>query len=1088
MLALDILCLCTSLPDDCIALRIRDELANQNAETTNLTNKLDREIHGLRAQLEAAKYDVIKYCIGTLISISAVGLATIPSKPFPFDDRPDEVCCYPGYPCCDVPFPPLADEDDDTVKEYFRRSLADCPMIAEGDLRPQSRLQRILARQGESHYLLGLIQDLVHKPSVGPTQQRIRSITTPDTLFVSTSWRHPWDPVHNCVLENTHHEQPLRPLSYHTHVRRAEHGRKWKRGSTGKPRRQEKLKEIKARLNFEEPSQHSESGASSRRRDLRKKLDARRVRNTVESPEQRRERSISPRRGNPEIKTVSRRLEKGVFHRLGDKDKSVRSNNSEYRPHHGSHRETESCYQSSRSKGTKLTSGRHRYKRSPSREDEELSESDNNKGGHWKSRSKKQRSNIEDDDLAQPWVCEKTDPCTPRIRYFDLPKRTRMPSHVKTYDGSEDPEDHLKIFQAAAKVERWAMPTWCHMFNSTLIGSARVWFDDLPPEPVYNYNDLKEAFLANFRQQKKCIKDPIELAHIKDVKGASEVMRISEFMHGITNLELIKRLHDNIPKSVEEMMKIKELHKAGKLSHLIKDLKQNRVKDQPKAAKKGETSSKDKALTILMVRPWHKVARQKNTQSFSFVSKISFPPIGEEEGTEGPMIIEAEVGGHFTHRMYVDRGASSEIMYEHCINIPRPKIRSQMVLATTYLIGFNGEIIWPMGQIALMVKIGDEEHSTSAMMNFMVFPVEGGVLTLKRSRIVLLECAMVSGPEGQPATAEQPAEERIKVAIHPEYLEQTVSIGSTLREESRGKLCDLLKRNWDVFDWKPADMTGQASERNKAIQEEAEKLVDAGIMNEVHYHSWLANPVMVKKHDGSWRMCVDFKDLNKACPKDGYPLPKIDWKVESLCGYPFKCFLDAYKGYHQIKMPQNLKVYVDDLVIKSRTEDEIMRDMVEMFRTLKEINMKLNPKKCTFGVEEGMFIGCLKDVQKLSGKLASLNRFLAKYAEKSLPIFKTLKKCTKKSDFHWTAEAEDACKQMKRLIADLPTLTTPMEKEVNHQLHSGSKRTESAVQQKGRGTKQMPIYFVSRALRGPKINYMQMEKLVSSGTRQQAAK
>ncbi|GKE82409.1 hypothetical protein Tco_1552409 [Tanacetum coccineum] len=88
---------------------------------------------------------------------------------------------------------------------------------------------------------------------------------------------------------------------------------------------------------------------------------------------------------------------------------------------------------------------------------------------------------------------------------------------------------------------------------------------------------------------------------------------------------------------------------------------------------------------------------------------------------------------------------------------------------------------------------------------------------------------------------------------------------------------------------------GQAPERNKAIQEEVEKLVDAGIMKEVHYHSWLSNPVMVKKHDGSWRMCVNFKDLNKACPQEGYPLPEIDWKVESLCGYPFKCFLDAYK-------------------------------------------------------------------------------------------------------------------------------------------------------------------------------------------------
>ncbi|GJR29984.1 reverse transcriptase domain-containing protein [Tanacetum coccineum] len=116
--------------------------------------------------------------------------------------------------------------------------------------------------------------------------------------------------------------------------------------------------------------------------------------------------------------------------------------------------------------------------------------------------------------------------------------------------------------------------------------------------------------------------------------------------------------------------------------------------------------------------------------------------------------------------------------------------------------------------------------------------------------------------------------------------------------------------------------------------------------------------------------------------------------------------------------------------------------------------MKLNPRKCTFGVEEGMFLGyqintngikvcpdkvdavlsiqspkCLKDVQKLNGKLASLNRFLAKSAEKSLPFFKTLKKCTKKSDFSWTKEAEYAFKQMKELIANLPTIIVPEEKE-----------------------------------------------------------
>ncbi|GJQ94070.1 reverse transcriptase domain-containing protein [Tanacetum coccineum] len=103
----------------------------------------------------------------------------------------------------------------------------------------------------------------------------------------------------------------------------------------------------------------------------------------------------------------------------------------------------------------------------------------------------------------------------------------------------------------------------------------------------------------------------------------------------------------------------------------------------------------------------------------------------------------------------------------------------------------------------------------------------------------------------------------------------------------------------------------------------------------------------------------------------------------------------------------------------------------------------------------------LKNVQKLNRKLASLNRFFAKSAEKSLPFFKTLKKCTKKSDFHWTAEAEEAFKQMKQLIAELPMLTAPMEKEELIVYLAATKETVSAVLMTKREAKQMPIYFVS---------------------------
>ncbi|GJU57477.1 reverse transcriptase domain-containing protein [Tanacetum coccineum] len=427
------------------------------------------------------------------------------------------------------------------------------------------------------------------------------------------------------------------------------------------------------------------------------------------------------------------------------------------------------------------------------------------------------------------------------------------------------------------------------------------------------------------------------------------------------------------------------------------------------------------------------------------------------------------------------------------------------------------------------------------------FLVMGGTLTLRSSKIIPIECAMISGPEDQPPPVNKVKEERIKVAINPEHPEQTVMIGPDLTE----KKPEIAEHRLNVRKGcQPVRQKkrGQSVERNLAINDEVSKLVTAGIIREVHYHDWLSNLEMVKKSDNSWRMCVDFKDLNKACPKDGYPLPEIDWKVESLCGFPFKCFLDAYKGYHQIQMAEedkektafitnqgifcytkmhfglrnagatyqrlvdktfhgqigrNLEVYVDDLVIKSRTEDEVVRDIEETFKTLRKINMKLNPKKCTFGVEEGMFLGyqvntkgikicpdkvdavlslqspkCLKDVQKLNGKLASLNRFLAKSAEKSLPFFKTLKKCTKKSDFLWTEEAEAAFRQMKEHIAKLPMLTAPEEQEELIVYLAASKEAVSAVLMTKREARQMPIYFVSQALRGPEVNYTAMEKLV----------
>ncbi|GKA01290.1 reverse transcriptase domain-containing protein [Tanacetum coccineum] len=256
-------------------------------------------------------------------------------------------------------------------------------------------------------------------------------------------------------------------------------------------------------------------------------------------------------------------------------------------------------------------------------------------------------------------------------------------------------------------------------------------------------------------------------------------------------------------------------------------------------------------------------------------------------------------------------------------------------------------------------------------------------------------------------------------------------------------------------------------------------------------------------------------NLNKACPQDCYPLSKIDWKVESLCIYPFKCFLDAYKGYHQIQMaeedeektafhtPQGVYCYTKMSFGLKNAEATYQRLVDKAFEKQVGRNLKVYVDDLVIKTVEGMFLGYMiglegikpcpekievvlqlpssrtvKEVQSLNGKLAGLNRFLSKSAEKSLPLFKTLKKCVKTSDFHWTPEAEQAFKQLKQHIAELPMLVAPRPKEELIMYLSTSQGAVGAVLMTERDSIQTLVYFVSRALQGPELNYTPMEKLV----------
>ncbi|GJV53190.1 reverse transcriptase domain-containing protein [Tanacetum coccineum] len=159
----------------------------------------------------------------------------------------------------------------------------------------------------------------------------------------------------------------------------------------------------------------------------------------------------------------------------------------------------------------------------------------------------------------------------------------------------------------------------------------------------------------------------------------------------------------------------------------------------------------------------------------------------------------------------------------------------------------------------------------------------------------------------------------------------------------------------------------------------------------------------------------------------------------------------------------------------SYTEAEMLRDIEETFCTLRKINMKLNPKKCTFGEVEGMFLGYTITPEGIKPCPDKTEAVL------QLSSPRTIKeKCIKKSDFHWTSEAKQAFMQLKQHLSELPLLVAPKPKEELIIYMSASYGAVSAVLMTKRGTVQMPVYFISRALQGPELNYTPMENLVLS--------
>ena len=223
------------------------------------------------------------------------------------------------------------------------------------------------------------------------------------------------------------------------------------------------------------------------------------------------------------------------------------------------------------------------------------------------------------------------------------------------------------------------------------------------------------------------------------------------------------------------------------------------------------------------------------------------------------------------------------------------------------------------------------------------FPTANGVGMVRGNQRVARECYSASMKQNmvdniymdeldmrdEVSTRPTPSEELEPVLLddQPEHL---VYIGSKLAKDIGSLLIHFLKKDTEVFAWKQEDMGGIdpvvithrlnvgpsfksvkqkrrsfAPERQKVINEEVSKLLQADAIREVEYLEWLANIVLVKKANGKWRLCINFTDINRACPKDRFPLPRIDLIVDATVGHELLSFMDAFSGYNRVNMDPN---------------------------------------------------------------------------------------------------------------------------------------------------------------------------------------
>uniref|UniRef100_A0A2N9GDJ2 Integrase catalytic domain-containing protein n=1 Tax=Fagus sylvatica TaxID=28930 RepID=A0A2N9GDJ2_FAGSY len=341
---------------------------------------------------------------------------------------------------------------------------------------------------------------------------------------------------------------------------------------------------------------------------------------------------------------------------------------------------------------------------------------------------------------------------------------------------------------------------------------------------------------------------------------------------------------------------------------------------------------------------------------------------------------------------------------------------------------------------------------------------------------------------------------------HDPGIDKPVSISMSLSAMERTCLIDLLREYQDVLAWKydkmPRIDPGLVAHSLN---------VEPGTRPVVQPHPrWLSNIVLVKKKNGQIRCCVDFRNLNKACPKDEFPLPNMDLLIDSAVGNAMFSFMDGFSGYNQIRMSpkdaekiafrtpignfyytvipfglknagatyqrtmttmfhdmihQEIEDYVDDIVVKSKRREDHLEVLRRVFERCQLFKLKINPLKCAFGVSAGKFLGFLVHNSEIDVDLAKASAI----ATMKLPTsHKELKSFLERLSYIRRFIPE-AFEKIQTIMTKLPTVCAPTAGKPLR-LYLASNSQAIGAQEDNNGTEQ-PVYYVSRGLKDTKTRY-----------------